>query len=438
MKKIVSLVLLLSLILTALASCGGTEQPAEEFEERDFAASFSFEKTSSTAKCLVEVKTFIDGDTTHFTVPKEVNETGVLKARYLAINTPESTGKIEEWGKKASNFTKDKLLSADEIWIESDDENWNADSTGGRYLVWVWYRVIGTQEWRNLNIEILQNGLAIASSAANNRYGETAVKAIEQARQLKLNIYSGEKDPDFYYGTAQELTLKELRTNISKYNGSSVAFEGVITMNDSNTVYIEDYDAETGTYFGMAVYYGYNLAGEGLEILSVGNRARIVGTVQYYEAGDSWQVSGLNYRQMKPNDPGNIQKISSGNSAAYFPVTADYFVNGKINVTTEEGTVELPFAESAVNTSISMQNLVVKSIYTTDTAGSSSVGAMTLTCECDGLEIKVRTTVLYDADGKLVTADRFDGKTIDVRGVIDRYNGSCQIKVLSLSNITIK
>ena len=38
-------------------------------------------------------------------------ENGVLKARYIAINTPESTGSIEPWGKKAANFTKTKLQS---------------------------------------------------------------------------------------------------------------------------------------------------------------------------------------------------------------------------------------------------------------------------------------------------------------------------------------
>ena len=53
----------------------------------------------------------------------------------------------------------------------------------------------------------------------------------------------------------------------------------------------------------MYVYYGFALSGDGLEILSLGNRVRIVGTVQYYETGDSWQVSGLQYRVMKPNDP---------------------------------------------------------------------------------------------------------------------------------------
>ena len=86
------------------------------------------------------MKQFVDGDTTHFFVPSSVMPGGVLKARYLAVNTPESTGKIEEFGKKASNFTKEKLSSAVSIIIESETASWNPDSTGDRYLVWVWYK----------------------------------------------------------------------------------------------------------------------------------------------------------------------------------------------------------------------------------------------------------------------------------------------------------
>ena len=132
----------------------------------------------------VTVKTYIDGDTTHFYVPTSVSENGLLKARYLAVNTPESTGKIEEYGKKASNFTKEKLSQATSIIIESDNSTWNPDSTGDRYLVWVWYKTADMEEYRNLNVEILQNGLAIANNSSNNQYGRFCSSAIDQAKAL--------------------------------------------------------------------------------------------------------------------------------------------------------------------------------------------------------------------------------------------------------------
>ena len=51
--------------------------------------------------------------------------------------------------------------------------------------------------------------------------------AIAQAKTEKLYVFSGEKDPTFPYGEAQEVTLRELRTNISEYVGAKVVFEGV-------------------------------------------------------------------------------------------------------------------------------------------------------------------------------------------------------------------
>lgn len=404
---------------------------------RDFASEVKLNMASETLKIKVSVHGFVDGDTTHFNVPESIVETGILKARYLAINTPESTGKIEEWGKKASKFTREKLSQATSIIIESDDANLNIDSTGGRYLVWVWYRTSETEEYRNLNIEILQNGLAIASSTANNRYGNVAMAALNYAKEQKLNIYSGQKDPDFYYGDAVELTLKELRCNIEKYDGIKVAFEGVITKNDGGSVYMEDYDPDTGLYYGISVFYGYNLPGKGLEILSVGNRSRIVGTVQYYEAGEVYQVAGLSYRQMKPKDPGNIQKISDGHQGAYTLTDLWTFLDSKVTVETDEGNRVYDYAYLALGTTIEMHNLKVRSIKTEDDPASSSYGAMTMDCEISGVEIRVRTNVLIDSSRNIITADAYLDKVIDVRGVVDYHNGRYQIKVLTAGDITI-
>ena len=411
--------------------------PSAPLEVVDYVSQLKLDMSSETLKQKVTVKTFVDGDTTHFYVPESVMETGVLKARYLAVNTPESTGKIEEYGKKASEFTKEKLSSATSIIVESDNGTWNADSTGGRYLVWVWYRTSETEDYRNLNLEILQNGLAIASSSANNRYGETMVAAIAQAKAQKLHVHSGQKDPDFYYGEAIELTLKELRTNIADYNGMKVAFNGVITMNNSNSVYIEDYDAETGMYYGMTIYYGYNLSGEGLDVLSVGNMARIVGSVQYYEAGGTYQVSDLTYRLMKPDDPNNIQKISSGHSAAYVLTDADTFVNGTVSIETEDGVSVFDYANLALSTTLEMKNLKVVDVYTTLNEDSSSYGAMTLTCEVDGQTVSVRTVVLFDENNERITEEAYAGKTIDVKGIVDYFDGAYQIKVFNAKDIII-
>ena len=420
------------MLLCALAPASAQ---AEQAEFIDYVSQLDFNPASETVKTEVTVKTFVDGDTVHFHVSEQIIDSGVLKARFLAINTPESTGKIEEYGKKAAAFTRDKLERAESIWVESDDKAWNRDSTGDRYLVWVWYRLPGETAYRNLNLEILQNGLAVANATAQNRYGTICVNALNQARTQKLNVYSGEKDPDFYYGDAVELTLKELRTNLEAYNGIKVAFNGVVTINDSNSVYVESYDEETGLYYGMSVYYGFGLSGSGLSILSVGNEVRIVGTVQYYEAGGSWQVSGLTYRRMKPKDPSNIQLLSEGHSPAYVLTDADTFAS-QVTIQGEEAAQTFDYTALALATSIEMKGLTVADVYTTTEEESSSRGALTLTCKSGEHTVYVRTIPLYNADGTLVTADMFTGKTISAKGIVDFYEGQYQVKVFTLNSIT--
>ena len=441
--RISALLLLICLLLPFVFACGDT--PAENTTEsttvpipidiKDYVSMLKLDMTSDTPKQEVTVRSFVDGDTTHFYVSESVVSGGILKARYLAINTPESTGKIEEYGKAASNFTRSKLENADAIMIESDDGKWNVDSTGGRYLVWVWYKPKGESEYRNLNLEILQNGLAIASSTANNRYGTTCMAALGQAKAQKLNVYSGERDPDFYYGDAVELTLKELRSNPEAYNGKKVAFEGVISSDNSNSITVEEYDADTDMYYGISVYYGFSLSGEGLDIISVGNRSRIVGTVQYYEAGGVYQVSGLSYNMMRPDDPGNLKKISEGHTPSYKETTAATFAS-EVTLEGEEGSVTAKYAELALATTISMKGLTVNKAESIGKEGTSSYGEMTLICTADdGTEVRLRTEAMNDSEGKLVTSDDLLGKNIDIRGIVDYYAGNYQIKVFSYKHI---
>ena len=402
----------------------------------DYASSVKLDWATESLKAEVTVKLHVDGDTTHFYIESNTFSGSVLKARYLAINTPESTGKIEAWGKTASNFTKSKLESATSIIIESDNATWNADSTGDRYLVWVWYKTDEMEDYRNLNIEILQEGLAIASNSEQNRYGKICGAAIRQAQRLELCCHSTAQDPNFYYGEAQELTLKELRLNAASYEGEKVAFEGVIYRDNSQTVYVEEYDEETGLYYGMTVYYGFGVTGNMLQILAVGNRVRIVGTVSAHLG--NYQVSGLSYYAMRPKHPDNIQKLGEGFTGAYTKVTAEDFANKQVTIVDEEGQeTSHSFQKLAMNTSISLDNLQVVSIYTTDNEESSSNGAMTLTCKSGNTTVTLRTIVLRDAQGEIITFRAYEGKTINVKGMVDCYDGEYQIKIFSANDITI-
>ena len=443
-KKISAIVLLICVVLTSLVACGDKKPSGDKGgvgKFIDYASEVKLDLNGANQTVEVKIKQLIDGDTTHFYIDDASFEGDIIKARYLAVNTPESTGQIEEWGKTASNFTKEKLSNAKSIVIESEDSGWNADSTGERYLLWIWYQPEEGAEYRNLNIELLQEGLAIASATSSTKYGEIGMKAIDQAKAHKKHIYSGEKDPNFYYGGCIELTLKELRANPEKYTNKTVAFTGVITKNKGQQVYVEAYDEETQMYHGIAVYYGFNLKYGLGDILQPGNKVRIVGSMQYYEAGDSYQIADLDYDMMNPTDPSKVMLIEKGAKAAFVETSAEKFAKGKVEVTVieneEEKIKEYDYSTLAIGSTISMKNLTVKSVYTTHNGGDHD-GAMTITCKSGNIQIAVRTEVLTDANGNTIKASAFEGKTIDVKGVVDTYDGKCQIILLTMDDVKIR
>ena len=440
--RILTLALALVMLLSTLLACtpaGPGEEP--EHEHVDYVAQTKLEMTSSSRKVEARVKSYIDGDTTHFYVDESADfPEGVVKARYLAIDTPESTGRLEEWGKKASAFTKETLKNAAAILLESDDEIWNKDNNG-RHLLWIWYKPTADAEWRNLNIEILQNGYAIASNSGQNRYGSTCLAALAQATAEKLYVHSNEKDPSFPYGDATEITIKELRTNREAYEGVKVAVEGVIAQNTNGTLYLEQYDEEDERWYGMQVFYGYNMATSAKRFLQTGNAVRIVGTFQYAEVVNAWQIAGLEYDQMDPKNPKYTQLIAENQTVPYTEIPdLSVFTNGKTDLAVGEETVSFNNNYLALHTSASLKGLTVVDYWVTPSGDDK--GAITLTCEKDGVRINIRTIVLYE-NGALVTPDRFAGKTIDVLGVVDSYTpegsteAQIQVRVFTVGAITI-
>lgn len=410
----------------------------------NYVSQLKLDLNSATAKTEATVKIYIDGDTTHFNVPETVVKGGVLKARYLAINTPESTGKVEPYGKVASDFTKSRLKEATSIILESDNSTWNADSTGTRYLVWIWYKTATSSEYRNLNLEILQNGLCIGNSTLNNIYGETCMSALNQAKAMKLNLYSGKEDPTFYYGEAIPMTLKELRLNMTDYLQKTVAVEGVITRFYNDGVYFEEYDEESDMYFGMYAYYSKTANARILDLMDIGNRVRLVGTVTEFQG--SYQISGLIYDKYKPDSLGNCKLLSKDNEASYRVTTVEDYL-GKKDITVyvpdeenPEQTVEkqltFDYAELALYTTITVNNLKITKTYATSSENVLSNGAVTITCDYNGKTVTVRTMPFKDENNQLIGKDYYTiGKTINVRGVIEYFDGNYQIKVYKLSDV---
>ncbi len=473
LSKILIMLLVMVMLAGSLIACGpnpdtgsgtgdtntdsgntNTDTGSETPEFVDYASQLKFNPDSGKMWTYATVKSYIDGDTTHFYIDKDLIEEGYVKARYLGINTPESTGIVEPWGKKASNYTKTQLQKAEKIKngiiIESDTDGWDLDSTGARYLLWVWYKTEENGEYRNLNIEILQQGLAFGSGTTSNTYSEYTTAALYQATSMKLMVFNKKlKDPDFYYGKAQNLTLKELKANAEKYEGTLVKFDAVVAKKSGYTFYVEEYDAENDMYFGMQIY-----AGAGCPIMdrfAIGNRVSIVGTLQYWENGGTYQISNLQFDILFPDDEGGCRVLETGHEASYREGDASKLLNGKIEIDSyveredENGeiveelqTVKFDYGALALHSTIKLSNLTVQSVYTT-TSDTDSNGALTITCkDQNGVTIEIRTAskLVRDDQSVVVAADFPRGTVIDVKGIIDYFN-DYQVKVFNIDDITI-
>ncbi len=478
-KKLLSLLLLACVALGSFVGCdqlgglgGGNGSGSasvsdssveESIEFVDYVPQVHLNLDSAETKKLevnLNAYTHIDGDTTHFrslngeNIPDKVLVDRVLKARYMAVNTPESTGEIQEWGKAASKFTESKLANASSVVLESDDENWNTDANG-RYLVWVWYKPKGSDTYRNLNLELLQEGLALAANATGTRYGESCLNATLQAQKLKLYVFSDEKDPDYFYGTALNADLKTIRTNLEYYSGKRVAITATVSYYYSKgSIYVEEYDDDSGLYYGMPIFYGmHNLSWS--KILKPGNQVFLVGEVSYSK-NYGYQICNLKLDEMDPDNPENIRVVGEAGqfSASYKETTLTDFYD-KITVSTavydeendclktdeDDNLITEPksydYKALALSTSVTIKGLTVVDAYTTKQGESK--GAMTLTCKDEnGKEIDVRTEVWKKADNTLYVESDFMGKTIDVMGFVDYYDGDYQIKVFTPTQVTVK
>lgn len=351
----------------------------------------------------------VDGDTTIFTVNDRE-----ITARYLGVDTPEATGQVEEWGKTASNFTAEKLNSATSIILQTNGGPMSVDTTGTRYLAYIWYQPAADAEYRLLNLELVQEGLSYGKSATASKYASQLVAAQSQAMRLKLRIFGNETDTNYFYGDAIETTVKYIIDNQAKLitDAAKVKFDCIITRNDGLYVYAQDFDNETNQVYSIMLYKGYNLSTSKLE---PGNKVSICGNVAMFN--DQVQITGMQDIKLSTSLD-NIQLLEQ---------------NCNIHITTISTTDLEDKAPLLLRQMVKLENIEVIDIYTTKTGDST--GAMTITGLCEGKEITVRTSVLRK-DYELITEDAFVGKTIHAIGIIEIYNDVYQVRIVSIDDVT--
>lgn len=153
-------------------------------------------------KIEVQLKKCVDGDTARFIYKNEE-----IKARFLAIDTPESvhpTKEAEPFGKEASEYTCQKLTNANKIVLEYDPKSDKTDKYD-RHLVWVYVDDILLQK------DLISKGYAKVEYIYGKYKYLDELEIIEQkAKSEKLGIWSVEEDKN----TVTNEDLKSLFTSV--------------------------------------------------------------------------------------------------------------------------------------------------------------------------------------------------------------------------------
>lgn len=265
------LILVLTLLLTLTFGCGQKELTTEYTDELKLTDTYEGKTFLKDGIGKVTLTQKVDGDTAHF---RDTDGT-TFTARFLLINTPESTGKIDPWGTAASKFTSGILQNAKEIVCESKVNGKPAelDTTGKRYLAFVWYRYSSQEDFRLLNLELVEQCYTdFTDNLDAGKYAEIFAKAAEKGIKLGRRVF-GEKDPDFDYSyKITDATIAYLRENIAQFTeetqGSKFRLKVRIVRINGDNLYLEDYEKtssdKTGEYTTAGIYlfsgYGKNFS----------------------------------------------------------------------------------------------------------------------------------------------------------------------------------
>ena len=276
------LTIVLSVVaVSGLASCG--TKKIEYIDDQSVRLNLDYKGKDFYKDGVAEVtlKTCIDGDTAHFSPLAGSSNMDTIKSRFFGIDTPESTGKVEPYGKAASNFTKEKLKTASEkgtIVVSSAQDYYgkpNPDSTGERYVTLIWVcldkKNADVEDLRLLNLWLVQEGYSYV-------YGDDIHRKLEDIILVDdLRSYICKK-----YSTAN-LTTTEIKTIISR----------VVDVGTSTSLYAKNKEA----YY--LVTEGFDLARE--DISQVGLHVDFIDfdnpENNVFKVVNQYSVKGLSIRR---------------------------------------------------------------------------------------------------------------------------------------------
>lgn len=404
------LLLLLGIFSFSLIACDN--KPGEEEWEIHYYTNRTTLERDYTGKDFflhgigeVTLVSVADGDTAMF----KTATSQPFRVRFLGIDTPESTYRIDPWGKAASDYTANRLNNATKIVLEAEGNQPVLDSTGTRYLAWVWV------DGKLLNLELIEESFTTSKGASGSKYAEVIFNA-DMRTQTKGKRIWGEQDPGFNYSIeGTQVTLEELRTNEAEYANKKVAVVGTVTRVLGFSAYVEDCSGETGCY-GIYVYAGFTQ----LQKLVVGFELRIEGTMVYHPDQETGAPQITDTRDSK------ITVLSTGNEVVPTVMTIS-----ELNRTTNP-TISGRF--------VKLENVTVYSGY--DSANNAFTFRIR-DAQNNTIEVRVASDIAIrdlsipaPQDNRIRTWEYFNGKNIDIVAPIGVYSGQYQLLLGSFNDIT--
>lgn len=388
--------------------------------------------TSSTfdvdGMCFATVDKYVDGDTTYFYANLSSGKDSI-SIRYMGLDTPESTYKVEPWGIAAAKFTKDKLSNAESIILQSDPTG--LLDGNGRYLGYVWYRTSASEDYRCLNLELIEEGYSPAKGMSGALYMQTFYDAGNRAQQYKDRT-NGEEDPTYDYSAqGQKYTIKQILEMFGtpeaiaseEFKGTKVYIEGLVTRKlGISSAYIEQVDNgyyttdedgnETfvlgdGKTYGIYVYGGFE---ENLK-LQEGNYIITNANISYHTG--ALQVVGVSNIR--------IEVESTGNEVTPQSITSSDWKN--------------------IDDELKYRLVKLDSLKVVGGSDDDNTDAYTIYTETpDGVRVNIRidSNVALKVTGiiKNKTWETFKDMTFtNVIGVIQPYYDGYQLMVMSLDDL---
>lgn len=299
-------------VLLPLSGCTGTEDTcavlssADELLSTPITDSFKFsEESAYSGKTFTTpgsnglmigsavLKSTTDGDTANFEVAGYAE---TVRLRFLGVNTPESTAKVEPWGKKASIFVKKILESAHTVVLINDSALFGErDSSGNRHLGFIWYKATEAADFRLLNLEIVEQCYSknfLFTESALTPYRAKFEAAEARGLACKYRVH-GADDPGYDYSdSVAEPTIRYLRDNYAEFgiteggsSGKQLVISGLVVGQMGDSMVMRDIvepDEETGEYCSMYAYAGYNSSLA--SVVKVGDVIKIYARATMYNA----------------------------------------------------------------------------------------------------------------------------------------------------------